>query len=184
MRGSDLIGVLTVVGTLAVAGAAVAACGDETEQRSRPPAPEAAALAPLGFLLGRWEAAGTGTPGTASGTTSFESAADGHALVRHNLAATARGRHADVMLIYSEPAGAIRALYADNEGHVIRYTVTVPPGGREVVFASDGEPGAPRFRLTHRLDSDGTLATRFEIAAPGSTEFTTYLEGVGRRSPT
>jgi hypothetical protein len=149
-------------------------------QPSTEPSVKQTALAPLQFLLGRWEAAGAGTPGASSGAFSFELAADGHAIVRHNESLTSRGRHADVMLVYREPQGPIRAVYADNEEHVIHYTVT-SPSGKEAVFLSDESSGQPRFRLTYRLNDDRSLATKFEMAAPGSPEFKTYLEGIGHR---
>ena len=86
-------------------------------------------------------------------------------MVRHNESVTPRGRHADVMLIYSEPQGPLRAVYADNEEHVVYDTVT-PSGGKEAVFLSDETPGLPRFRLSYRLNEDISLVTKFEVAAP------------------
>jgi hypothetical protein len=139
----------------------------------------AAEIRELEFLLGRWEAEGGGTPGASAGTFTFESAAGGRALVRHNESQSPSGRHSDVMLVYREPDGRLRATYADNEGHIIHYTVEV--SGREVVFLGEERAGRPRFRLWYRRDDDATLATKFEIALAGSADFKTYLEGTARR---
>jgi hypothetical protein len=151
---------------------------------SSPPAAEPrsaliSALAPLGFLVGPWEAAGGGKPGASAGVITFAIDAGGHAVVRHNESRSPEGLHQDVMIIYPEGADSLRALYADSEGHVIHYGVSTP-GRDSVVFLSDPPSAGPRFRLSYRLRDDGTLATRFEIAVAGSA-FSTYLEGTARR---
>ncbi len=142
-------------------------------------APPTAPLAPLSFLVGAWQAEGGGQPGRSVGRFSFEWSADGQALLRRNESATAGGRHADVMLIYPTAGGALRAVYVDNEGHTIEYSVAVAPDRPRVVFESAG-PG-PRFRLWYETAKAGELKSGFEIAPPGATEFKTYLEGVARR---
>ena len=83
------------------------------------------------------------------------------------------------MLICASPDGALHATYADSEGHSISYVVSAIPHEQRVVFESAG-PG-PRFRLWYQLRPDGSLATGFQVAQPGSTEFKTYLEGVAQR---
>lgn len=137
-------------------------------------------LAGLSFLVGRWQAAGTGDPGRSTGEFSFEWAADRHALVRRNEAVASTGRHEDIMLVYAQPDGTVHAVYTDNEGHTIHYGVTLEADRRHVVFESAAGAG-PRFRLWYRAQEDGSLATGFEIAPPGSSEFKTYLEGVAHR---
>jgi len=140
--------------------------------------PTESPLAELSFLVGGWQAAGTGDPGRSVGEFSFEWAADRHALVRHNEAVTSTGRHKDIMLVYAQPDGTVHAIYADNEGHTIDYDVTIDSTQHRVVFESPG--AGPRFRLWYQLHPDGTMSTGFEIAQPGSTEFQTYLEGSAR----
>jgi hypothetical protein len=153
--------------------------GPITAVGSRPsPARAAPPLEALSFLVGEWEATGSGAPGRTAGRFSFTWTAERHALLRRNEAVTPSGRHEDVMLVYADPDGALRALYTDNEGHTIAYAVTVG-GGRRVVFESSGE--GPRYRLWYQLSGDGSLASGFEMAPPGSTEFRTYLEGTARR---
>jgi hypothetical protein len=83
------------------------------------------------------------------------------------------------MLIYAERPGPLRAIYADNEGHVIHYEISIP-GTDSAVFLSDSADPGPRFRLTYHLN-DRVLAIRFEMTAPGSSVFSTYLEGTARR---
>jgi len=83
------------------------------------------------------------------------------------------------MLVYAQPDGMVHAVYIDNEGHVIDYDATIVSDQRRVVFESKG-PG-PRFRLWYQANQDGSLATGFQIAQSGSSDFTTYLEGVAHR---
>jgi hypothetical protein len=144
----------------------------------RAEAADPAPLSALSFLVGTWAAEGGGEPGRSTGTFSFEWAAGGRSLLRQNQATTPSTRHEDVMLVYAL-ADSIRALYADSEGHVIDYSAAVVRTPPKVVFESAG-PG-PRFRLWYELRSDSTLATGFQVAAPGEREFKTYLEGVAHR---
>lgn len=141
----------------------------------------AAEWAPLAFLVGGWEADGGGAPGASTGRFSFESVADGHALLRRNESISSSGKHTDIMLIHYDGAGGFGATYADNEGHLIRYAVTPSAEPKGAVFLSDASSGGPRFRLTYRLNPDGTVAIAFDIAPPGATEFKNYVQGVGRR---
>lgn len=143
----------------------------------------------LRFLVGRWTAEGGGAPGQGSGGFSFEPDLQGRVMVRksHTEYPATKDRpafaHDDLMIIFRDPderaEGAVRALYFDNEGHVIRYNVNM--FGDRVVFATDpGEP-APHYRLTYeRTGSDG-LRVRFEIAPPGKG-FSTYVDGAAKRS--
>jgi hypothetical protein len=85
------------------------------------------------------------------------------------------------MLIYQAPERGFRAIYVDNEGHVINYIVTSTLEPKGAVFISDEAPGAPRFRLTYRMKADATVGVTFEMAPPGSAEFKVYVEGTGRR---
>jgi hypothetical protein len=141
---------------------------------------ETDSLAPLRFLLGRWDGAGAGTPGQGSGVSEFATALQSRVIIRTGRAdypATserAAYAHDDLMVIYAQRE-SIRADYYDNEGHVIRYRVE-PQGNNEVVFVSEVVAGEPRFRLSYKLAPDGNLHGRFEIAQPGKPEaFSPYL---------
>ena len=135
--------------------------------------------APLEFLIGEWD--GFGPDGAPGGQFSVEPQAGGHALLRRNAADVRGSHHEDVMLIYRAPGSGFRAVYADNEDHVIQYSVTTSDDPRSAVFLSDEAPGAPRFRLTYRMKPDGTLAITFDIAPPGAKDFKTYLEGSAKK---
>jgi hypothetical protein len=145
-------------------------------------------LGALNFLLGEWGASGSGSPGEASGGAAFAPSLQGRVILRSSYAdypATATApasRHEDLMVIYSPAEGTFRADYYDNEGHIIRYAVSVPEPGR-AVFLSDAVSGAPRFRLTYKLEPDGLLRGEFEIAPPGRPEaFSRYLAWESRRT--
>ena len=148
--------------------------------------------APLRFLLGSWSAAsGSGQPGEAvAGSVSFALELGGGVLVRRNRTeyapkpgAKEGAVHEDLLVIYREPGeDGFRALYWDNEGHVIHYRVSIPSRPNVVMFESEGPDKGPRFRLVHELASDGQLATEFAIAPPGG-DFKTYVKGTVRRKP-
>jgi hypothetical protein len=151
---------------------------------AQPAAPQADPFAALRFLAGAWEGDGTGNPGAGTGTFSFTFELGGKALLRNSVTRfPAQGgrpafQHDDLMAVYPE-GGKVRALYLDNEGHTIRYTVTAVPKG--VVFLSEPQPG-PRFRLTYLETSPETVTVRFEMAPPATPEgFVLYLEGSSRR---
>lgn len=148
------------------------------------PAPAADPFAGLHFLVGEWTGEGGGKPGASSGAASFRLELDGRILVRRSHAdgAAANGRpasrHEDLMTVFQE-GGQLKALYLDNEGHVIRYLVTARPEG--ATFTSEPAPG-PRFRLTYLKQSERLVTLRFEIAPPGRPEaFATYLEATTRK---
>jgi len=136
-------------------------------------------LSSLNFLLGHWQA--LSKPGEPTGEFSFVSQLQSKVIVRTNLAdypATSERpafRHEDLMVIYCDEAQNLLADYYDSEGHVIRYSGQTI-GDAKVVFASlPGMPG-PGFRLTYRLEEEGTLTGSFEVASPGEPNvFNPYL---------
>jgi hypothetical protein len=155
-------------------------------------------LAPLGFLLGTWTA-GTVATGTAAaqvfGTYTFSRDLAGHALQRTGTVATCKGpqdfdsNHHDQLTIFPDPNGqashgsSIFALYLDNEGHVIYYTVSTPDA-HTAIFNSQGPPSAPKFRLTYHLEGDGpkgVMTGKFQFAPPGSDDYHSYLEWSGAK---
>jgi hypothetical protein len=153
------------------------------------------------FLIGDWVGEGSGQPGQGEGRFSLKPDLEGKILVRRNHASyPAQGgrppvSHDDLMVIYPGEKESARAIYFDNEGHVIHYTVT--SGGRilitptrnvaglitpGLVFLSESQPSGPRFRLSYTQEKAGLVSIKFEIAPPGKPdEFKTYLEGKVRR---
>ena len=151
-------------------------------------APPAAApadpLRPLAFLEGTWEAKGQGPQGAvASGTYTFVRELGGHVLARHSTTDGCKGpdgfncQHGDLLYVYTEPpAGTLKAIFFDNEGHVIHYSVSTPDA-TTAVFLSDAQAG-PQFRLTYQLKS-GTMSGRFQMLMPGQTDWKSYLDWTG-----
>jgi hypothetical protein len=141
----------------------------------------AAGWEPLAFLVGEWEGTGTGAPGVSKGSFSFAPQVQGNGLLRRSVNDSPSGHHEDVMLIWRNPDGAFRAVYVDNERHVIQYAVTATAEPKGAVFLSDVVAGMPRFRLTYKMRPDGMVGIAFELAPPGAAEFKTYTEGVAKR---
>jgi len=142
----------------------------------------------LSFLLGTWVTARGDQPGVPYGSATFARDLLDRVIVRRSFAdiePVGDGptlHHADLMVIHADASGTIQADFYDNEGHVIRYSVTVPAPGI-ASFVSEAAPGAPCYRLTYRLGDNGRLAGRFEIAPPGKPEeFAPYLAWTSTRS--
>ena len=156
-----------------------------------PQKPPPAVWAPLEFLLGEWVGEGGGAPGQGAGGFSFHPDLQRKILVRKSCAeypATKDRpafRHDDLTIVYQQPGtDRLRAVYFDNEGHVIEYAVEVSGDTNTVRFVSEPAASSPRYRLTYRLTGDETVAIQFEISPPGKPDsFSTYLEASARRKP-
>jgi hypothetical protein len=143
--------------------------------------------APLAFLIGDWVGEGGGTPGQGSGGFSFLPDQDGRILIRKNYANYPASKekpaysHTDLTIIYQESGETkLRAIYFDNEGHTIHYTVEPLANGNSVQFLSEAASSQPRYRLTYSKAGDDGVAIRFEIA-PSGGKFSTYIEAKARR---
>jgi len=135
------------------------------------------------FLLGEWVGAGGGEPGQGSGDLSFQFDLQEQVLVRRNrvgFPATPERpafTHDDLTIIYPDTTGSMRAVYFDNEGHVIQYAVTI--NADAIMMISDPDPSTPRFRTSYWKGENETVCTRFEIALPGKPDdFSIYVEGI------
>ena len=170
-----------VVGVVGLLLASLSAMAEESKVSE--------ALKPLRFLVGDWTGKGGSKAEQGMGAFSFQFEVQGTVLVRRNVAdypATAQRpavHHEDLMVIYSDPqTKGLQAMYFDNEPHVIHYAVEVSRDGDSVTFVSDESSNQPRFRLSYRRMGDGTVAGKFEIAAPGkSDEFANYMEWTAQR---
>ena len=153
----------------------------------------------LRFLLGNWTGEG-GEVGAEGGLTtigsgwfSFALDLQDNIIVRKNHAhypATSEKPaydHEDLMIIYADRiSGRHRAIYFDNEGHVIEYAVETSETATSipvVEFTSPPSDLHPGFRLTYVGVDDSQLTFRFEFAAPGAGQpFSPYMEALCRRS--
>jgi hypothetical protein len=145
----------------------------------------------LRFLEGTWDAKTQGeTSGVnATGTYSFRKELGGHILARHSTAAGCKGpadfdcEHGDLLYIYQEmqdtPGQPLKAIYFDNEGHVIHYNVSTPTPA-SAVFTSDPSVPGPRFRLAYELKG-AVMSGKFQMLMPGKAEWTSYLEWSGAK---
>ena len=154
---------------------------------SAQPSPSAIHWDAFKFLIGEWMGEGTGSPGEGAGGFTFSYDLQNTVLVRKNYANYPATKdhpaftHDDLMIVYQE-GGKTRAIYFDNEQHVINYTVTVASDSNSIVFVSDVAPATPRFRLTNTKAGTDKIKITFEIAAPGKPEsFARYIEAVARR---
>jgi hypothetical protein len=143
---------------------------------------------PLQFLVGTWNAQTT-AEGTAVaqslGTYTFQYSLNGNLITRASASQSCKGpadfdcRHHDTLILYHDAGDAVaHALYADDDGHVIHYDITVPNPNTAILLSNS--PG-PRFRLVYQLDK-GVMSGKFQFAPPGSSEFKSYLEWSGTRS--
>jgi hypothetical protein len=142
------------------------------------------------FLLGEWIGEGAGAPGEGTGAFSFDFDLQGKILIRKNRAdypATkdkAAYSHTDLMTIYREADGSLKAIYFDNEGNVIHYAVSFSKDQNTLTFLSDPSPSSPRFRFIYSKATPDKLKLEFDIAPPGKPEaFSKYIEGAAHRKP-
>ncbi|HEY5909976.1 MAG TPA: hypothetical protein VJA21_05170 [Verrucomicrobiae bacterium] len=138
-------------------------------------------------LVGEWN--GESPSGGSSGACGFHLDLSGHIITRTNHAelAAAPGRpagvHDDLMIIYPGPTeDKAKAIYFDNEGHVIEYSVEWSADGNLLTFLT--KPGAgPQFRLTYKKTGPEKFLVAFEMAAPGQPgSFKPYTSGTIKRT--
>lgn len=142
----------------------------------------------LGFLQGTWEAKASGDSGAqAQGTYTFQMELKNHVLARHSqYAAGCKGPadfdcdHGDLLYVYQEmPGQPLKALYLDNEGHVIHYSVSTPTATSAEFVSDTAQPG-PQFRLLYELHG-AVMSGKFQIRMPGQNEWKSYLEWTGAK---
>jgi hypothetical protein len=143
---------------------------------------------PLRFLEGTWNAktVGGSAQARASGSYTFRSDLNGHVLARYSSASGCKGpadydcNHSDLFYVYQDaPDQPLKAIYFDNEGRVIHYSVSTPAADT-VVFLSDTNAGGPRFRLAYEL-KNSVMEGKFQMLMPGKTDWISYLEWSGSR---
>ncbi len=115
---------------------------------------------PVQFLVGEWAAE------EGNGGSSFDFDLQRKIMIRKNFAPG----HEDLMVIYLDPG--LKAIYFDNEGHVIHYSVEA--GSDFVRFVNE------QYRLTYRKTSEEKLTLDFDIAPPGKP-FANYIHASLRK---
>ena len=142
----------------------------------------------LAFLLGTWEAKTMGDTGVAaSATGTFQMELGNHILARHSTSyahckgpATFDCAHSDLLYVYEDaPGQPLKAIYFDNEGHVIHYDVTTPTPSTAIFLSEVSERG-PQFRLIYELKG-AIMSGKFQIHMPGQSEWKSYLEWSGAK---
>lgn len=157
-------------------------------QNVPPMAPPSDTWKPLQFLIGTWEAKTQGgTAGAASsGTYTFQLELRDHVMARHSYSEGCKGpadfhcEHNDLLYIYQDASGQpYKAIYFDNEGHVIHYDVSTAAPTSALFLSESSQPG-PQFRLAYELKGS-TMYGKFQMRLPGQAEFKSYLEWSGMK---
>jgi hypothetical protein len=141
----------------------------------------------LSFLEGTWDAKATGSGGAAAmGSYTFRLELHDHVLVRHGDLSQCKGPstfdcdHGDLLYIYRDaPTQPLKAIYFDNEGHVIHYDVSTP-SPTSAVFLSDSSQPGPQFRLAYELKGQ-VMYGSFQLRMPGQQDWKSYLEWSGSK---
>lgn len=139
----------------------------------------------LSFLEGTWDAKATGNGGAAAmGSYTFRLELRDHILARHSDLSQCKGPstfdcdHGDLLYIYRDaPTQPFKAIYFDNEGHVIHYDVSTPSPVSAIFLSDSSQPG-PQFRLTYEL-KEQVMYGRFQLRMPGQQDWKSYLEWSG-----
>ncbi len=143
----------------------------------------------LEFLIGEWVSPVSGQPGEGiAGFSTFSYALDKKIIIRNSRAefAPAPGEekglvHDDLLIIYQQPGESqLRAIYFDNEGHIIHYRVQFQDAQPGVVFESEATEKSPQARLAYTVEGDGTLVTEFSVAFPNGP-LLSHVKGKLRR---
>jgi hypothetical protein len=164
------------------------ACFQLLSAQPSPPTSADQPLRVLSFLEGTWDAktsrASSGID--ASGAYTFKKELGGHILARYSSSAGCVGpadsdcKHGDLLYVYQDPVNrALKAIYFDNEGHVIHYDVSTP-GPARAVFISDATAPGAQYRLTYELKG-AVMQGRFQIRQQGEAEWVSYLEWSGAK---
>jgi hypothetical protein len=141
----------------------------------------------LGFLEGTWAAdtQGGAAGAQSNGTYTFEFELKHHVLVRRSDSAACKGpanydcNHSDVLYVYRDAENQpLKAIYFDNEGHVIHYAVSTPDS-TTAMFVSDASPSGPQFRLVYELKG-AVMSGKFQMRM-GQAEWKSYLEWSGAK---
>jgi hypothetical protein len=137
------------------------------------------------WLIGAWKGEGSGLPGQGGGEFTFQFDLDQQILVRksHSEYPAAPGKpnivHEDLLIVYPDSTGKpMKAVYFDNEGHVIHYSVAIADS--TIALTSEKTANVPIFRLIYERLDDRSVKVKFEMSQDGE-KYSTYLEGTSVR---
>jgi hypothetical protein len=143
----------------------------------------------ISFLQGTWGAEIRGGVAGAQGNSAYSFNAElRHHVISRTSAAPMLCKgpeefdcgHSDLLFIYQEGANQpLKAIYFDNEGHVIHYQVSTPQPAT-AVFTSDAIAPGPQYRLMYQL-SGAIMSGKFQMRMPGQQEWKSYLEWSGTK---
>ena len=146
-------------------------------------------LEKFSFLLGNWVGEGNGQPGSSVGYVDFSTDLDNHVVIakgHSNYPATANRsafEHNDFLIIHNGEDNLSKALYVDNEGHAIDYSISFSEDQKSIIFTSSIVTGRPVFRLSYSEADKDHLNIKFEMAQPDHPEaFTVYVQGKVKRN--
>jgi len=147
-------------------------------------------LSKFSWLMGDWVGEGSGQPGQGEGSFSFKTDLDNHIIIRKNHtsypATTGKPAfvHDDMLIIFSdEPGSFSKAIYMDNEDHVLHYSIQFSADQKTIVFLSEARANMPVFRLSYALADADNVLIKFEIARPDQPgSFNTYLSGKAHKA--
>ncbi|MDD3310336.1 MAG: hypothetical protein PHY69_10315 [Dysgonamonadaceae bacterium] len=138
------------------------------------------------WLMGEWKGEGIGNPGQGGGTFSFAYDLDKNIIIRksHSEYPATDNKpkiiHEDLMIVYFDDSKSpSNAIYFDNEGHIINYTITY--ADKSITFTSNKLANTPIFRLTYLLLEKDLVNTKFEMSQDG-VNFMTYIEGKSKKT--
>jgi hypothetical protein len=132
------------------------------------------------FLIGNWSGDGVGPAGQGIGDLSVETDLNETILKMTNVQNfTGKDRKTTYRGTMIVSAGS-KALFLDNEGHVLHYTITFGP--KTITFLSQPEPNSPRFRFSY-LDLGGNhMKCSFDIAPPPNLDkYTIHVSGTATK---
>jgi hypothetical protein len=136
------------------------------------------------WLIGEWQGEGSGIPGEGYGTFSFSFDLDRNIIIRRSHSDYTAGDFKrktirdDLMIVYITNDNRDRAIFFDNEGHTINYTITYTDSS--IVLTSDINPHTPVFRLIYTSLNGETVYTKFQMSRDGIS-FMTYVEGTSKK---
>jgi hypothetical protein len=141
------------------------------------------------FLIGTWDARTEGGSAAAAGagTYAFQPELRNHVLVRHSSSEKCKGpadydcKHADLLFIYQEaPDQSFKAIYFDNEGHVIHYDVSVPTPTTVIMLSEPSRPARSSALSMNSREPPCMGSSR--CARPDKPNSTRTWNGAARRN--